>query len=145
MVRFRALIVGGNYKGVVGFGVGKANSPDEATKIASRKAKKNIIFVEPYKGCALTSDLVGKHNSCRVFLRAVGLNRNIRGNPLVKEILVRAGITCCTAKSHGNRNPYNVVRATFKALLTHESIEDVAMKRGRRFLNLDRAKRLQIA
>ena len=144
MLRYRALVVGGNYKGVVGFGVGKANGPDEATKLASRKAKKNIIFVEPYHGCGLTSDLVGKHNSCKVFLRAVGLNRNLRGNPLVKEILARAGITRCTAKSHGNRNPYNVVQATFKALLTHESIEEIAMKRGRRYLNLDRAKRLQI-
>ena len=144
MMRYRSLVVGGNYKGVIGFGVGKANAPDEATKLASRKAKKNIIFVEPYNGCGLTGDLVGKHNSCKIFLRAVGLNRNLRGHPLVKEILARAGITCCTAKSQGNRNPYNVVQATFKALVTHESIEEVAMKRGRRFLNLDRAKRLQI-
>eukprot|EP00814_Leptocylindrus_danicus_P001953 CAMPEP_0116021320 /NCGR_PEP_ID=MMETSP0321-20121206/10321_1 /TAXON_ID=163516 /ORGANISM="Leptocylindrus danicus var. danicus, Strain B650" /LENGTH=293 /DNA_ID=CAMNT_0003492177 /DNA_START=208 /DNA_END=1089 /DNA_ORIENTATION=- len=144
MLRYRALIIGGNFKGCIGFGVGKANGPEEATQLASRNCKRNVIFVEPYQGVGLTSDLVGKHNSCKVFLRATGVNRPLKGNPLVKEILSRAGITSCTAKSHGSRNVYSVVRATFKALMTHESLEDISLKRGRRFLNLDRAKRYQI-
>jgi len=144
MLRYRALIIGGNFKGCIGFGVGKANGPEEATQLASKNCKRNVIFVEPYQGVGLTSDLVGKHNSCKVFLRATGVNSPLKGNPLVKEILSRAGITCCTAKSHGSRNVYSVVRATFKALMTHESLEDISLKRGRRFLNLDRAKRHQI-
>jgi ribosomal protein S5 len=54
------------------------------------------------------------------------------------------GITNVVAKAHGSRNHYNVVRATFKALLTHESLEEIAMKRGVRLINLQRARRLQI-
>jgi ribosomal protein S5 len=60
------------------------------------------------------------------------------------DILTYFGITDCIAKSHGNRNIYNVVRATFKAIMTHESMEEVALKRGKRLLNIERAQRLQI-
>jgi hypothetical protein len=37
-----------------------------------------------------------------------------------------------------------VVYATFKVLMTHESLEEIAMKRGKKLLNLQRARRLGI-
>ena len=144
MVRYRALVIGGNLNGCAGFGIAKANSPNEAAAAAARIAKRNIFFVERYLGCGLTCDLMGKQNSCKVLLRSVPPNKGLKGHDLICEILKYFGITDCTAKSHGNRNVYNVVRATFKAILTHESLEDVALKRGKRLLNLERAKRLRI-
>jgi ribosomal protein S5 len=54
------------------------------------------------------------------------------------------GITNVVAKAHGARSHINVVRATFKALQTHESLDEIAMKRGLRLVNLEKAKRLQI-
>jgi small subunit ribosomal protein S5 len=139
---YRALVVGGNLSGCGGFGVGKSFEPEDAVEIACRMAKRNIFFVDRYRGRGLTRDLVGRQNSCKVFLRAT--NNGLRGNPLSCEILKLMGITNVVAKAHGNRNHYNVVRATFKALLTHESLEEIAMKRGVRLINLQRAKRLQI-
>lgn len=139
---YRALVIGGNLNGCGGFGVGKSTDPLVAVDLAGRHCKRNIFFVDRYQGNGLTRDLVGKQNSCKVFLRAT--DNGLRGNELVREILKRFGITNCVAKSHGNRNPYNVVRATFKALMTHESIEDIALKRGKRLLSIDRAKRMQI-
>jgi small subunit ribosomal protein S5 len=68
----------------------------------------------------------------------------LHGHPLIVEILKYAGISDACGKSHGNRNPYNVVYATFKALMTHESLEEIAMKRGKKLLNLQRARRLGI-
>lgn len=144
MVRYRALVIGGNLNGCAGFGIAKANSPNEATSSASRMAKRNIFFIDRYNGSGLTTDLAGRHNSCRVHLRSVNNNKGLNGHPLVMEILKYFGITDCTAKSHGNRNVYNVVQATFKAIMTHESLEDIALKRGKRLMNLERAKRLQI-
>mmetsp|Transcript_23251 Transcript_23251/g.34018 ORF Transcript_23251/g.34018 Transcript_23251/m.34018 type:complete len:362 (-) Transcript_23251:42-1127(-) len=144
MVRYRALVVGGNLNGCAGFGVAKANAPNEATANASRIAKRNIFFIDRYNGTGLTTHLAGRQNSCKVMLRSVNPNRGLHGHPLVLEILKYFGITDCTAKSHGNRNVYNVVRATFKAIMTHESLEDIALKRGKRLLNLERAKRLKI-
>jgi small subunit ribosomal protein S5 len=143
ILRYRCLVVGGNTKGFAGFGIGKAGGPQEAAALASRLCKKNIFFTPRYLGSGLTHDLVGKHNSCRVYLRAVPPGFGLRGHDLIQEILTSFGISDCVAKSHGNRNIYNVVYATFKALLTHDSIEDIAMRRGKRLINLERAKRLQ--
>jgi small subunit ribosomal protein S5 len=139
---YRALVIGGNLCGCGGFGVGKAFEPEDAVEIACRMAKRNIFFVDRYRGRGLTRDLVGRQNSCKVFLRAT--DNGLRGNPLSCEILKLMGITNVVAKAHGSRNHYNVVRATFKALLTHESLEEIAMKRGVRLINLQKAKRLQI-
>jgi len=144
ILRYRCLVVGGNTKGFAGFGIGKANGPQEAAALASRLCKKNIFFTPRYLGSGITHDLVGKHNSCRVYLRAVPIGFGLKGHDLIQEILGAFGITDCSAKSHGNRNIYNVVYATFKALLTHESVEDIAMKTGKRLINLERAKRLQL-
>ncbi|GFH61587.1 small subunit ribosomal protein S5 [Chaetoceros tenuissimus] len=144
MVRYRALVIGGNLNGCAGFGVAKANAPNEAAAAAARIAKRNIFFIDRYNGSGLTSSLAGRHNSCKVTLRSVNPNRGLSGHPLVNEILKYFGISDCAAKSHGNRNVYNVVRATFKAIMTHESLEDIALKRGKRLMNLERAKRLKI-
>lgn len=164
---YRALVVGGNLNGCKcfwllamqfgkciflivpfwhgtggGFGVGKSTDPMEAVTKASRKTKRNIFFVDRYQGDGITSDLVGKQNSCKSVIRSN--DRGLRGNELMREILKRFGITNASCKSYGKRNPYNVVLATFKALMTHESLEDIALKRGKRIMSLDRAIRLQI-
>ena len=142
IVRYRCLVIGGNLKGVAGFGIGKAAEPREATEAASRMCKRNIFFVDAYKNHGLTTDLVGKHNSCIVRLRSVPGYRGLKGHPLIRDILLYFGISSCSAKSHGNRNIYNVVYATFKAIMTHKSIEEYARARGKRFLGLDKAKRI---
>lgn len=145
MVRYRALVIGGNLNGCAGFGVAKANTPQQASFAAARMARTNIFFIDRYEGAGLTFDLAGKHNSCKVALRAVDPHRGLKGHPLIVEILKYFGIADCSCKSHGNRNVYNVVRATFKAIMTHESLEDIALKRGKRLMYLERAKRLGIS
>ena len=144
MLRYKALVIGGNANGCAGFGIGKAATPPEALKLASRQCRRNIFFVDRHMGTSLTTDLAGRHNSCKVILRAVNRNFGLHGHPLVCDILLYFGITDCTAKTFGNRNQYNVVYATFKALLTHESLEQIAWKRGKRLMNLARSNRLQI-
>ncbi len=69
-----------------------------------------------------------------------GLHRH----SLIVEIPKYAGVSDATGKSHGNQNLYNVVYTTFKAMMTHESLEEIAMKRGKKLLNLQRARRLGI-
>lgn len=144
MLRYRSLVVGGNANGVAGFGVAKSNSPQDATAAAVRMCKRNIFFLDRYKGQGLTTSLVGKHNSCQVILRKVTHNYGLHGHPLVQEICKYFGLSDCSSKTHGNRNVYNVVRATFKAILTHESLEEISLKRGKRLMQLDRAQRMQI-
>mmetsp|Transcript_66437 Transcript_66437/g.98485 ORF Transcript_66437/g.98485 Transcript_66437/m.98485 type:complete len:396 (-) Transcript_66437:446-1633(-) len=144
MVRYRALAVGGNTNGCAGFGVAKASSPAEAVAAACRMTKRNIFFVDRYDNTGLTTDLAGKHNSCKVVLRSVTKDRGLNGHPLISVILKYFGISDCSSKSYGNRNAFNVVRATFKALMTHESLEEMSMKRGKRIITLDRARKLML-
>ena len=139
---YRALVIGGNLRGCGGFGVGKSFEAEDAVAIASRMARRNIFFVDRYRNRTLTHDLLGRQNSCKVFLRTT--NNGLRGNPLCVEILKFFGITNVVAKAHGNRNHHNVVRATFKALQTHESLDEIALKRGVRLINLQKARRLGI-
>lgn len=140
---YRALVIGGNTNGCAGFGTGKGVDPRAAVDAASRHCKRNIFFVDRYQNCALTRDLVGKSNSCKVVIRAT--YTGLRGNLLCQEIMKYFGITNGTAKCvEGNRSQYNVVRATFKALCTHEDMETIAHKRGRRLLSIDRGRRLAI-
>lgn len=139
---YRALVIGGNCNGCAGFGIGKSPDAMKAVELAGRNSKRNIFFVDRHQGDGLTRDLVGKMNSCKVIVRAT--DNGLRGNELCAEILMRFGITNAVCKAHGNRHPWNVVRATFKALLTHESLEDIALKRGKRIVSIERALRMQI-
>jgi len=143
-VRYRALVIGGNGNGAGGFGIGKALTPNEAIEKACKHCKRNVFYIDRYLNTGLSYDLAGKHNSCKVRLRATSPDYGLHGHPLICEILKYAGISDATGKSHGNRNPYNVVYATFKALMTHESLEEIAMKRGKKLLNLQRARRLGV-
>jgi small subunit ribosomal protein S5 len=139
---YRALVVAGNLRGCGGFGIGKAFEPQDAVELACRMARRNIFFVDRYRNRELTQDLVGRQNSCKMTLRTT--DNGLRGNGLACEILKLMGITNVVAKAHGNRNPYNVVRATYKALMTHQSLEEIALKRGVRLINLEKARHLGI-
>lgn len=143
-VRYRALVIGGNGNGAAGFGIGKALSPNEAIIKAGKHCKRNVFYVDRYLNSGVTYDLAGRHNSCKVQIRAVTPDYGLHGHPLICEILKFSGISDASTKSHGNRNPYNVVYATFKALMTQESLEEVALKRGKKLINMQRARRLGI-
>lgn len=142
---FRALIVGGNGQGCAGFGVGKGPDAMKAMDVAGRKCRQNVFFVDRYLGERLTRDLVGVHNSCKVVIRTQSEQPGLRGNFLIREILKRFGIVHASCKAYGRRHTWSVVYATFKALQTHESMEDIAMRKGRRFVAVDRALRTRTA
>jgi small subunit ribosomal protein S5 len=136
IMSYRVLVVVGNAQGAGGFGIGKAADPGTATTRAIREAKKNIIVVDRYKNTALVHSVEGKHNSCRVVLRAVPPGWGTKGGKVVKTILEQMGISDCTGKAVGRRHPYAVVRATFKALARHTSVADISRSRGRRVLDV---------
>ena len=121
------------------------HSPKEAMGLASLNSRKNLVLVDRWDGTALTHDLVGTHNGCKVVIRAVPPGRGMKGSPLTTEILYQCGIADASVKAYGNRNPYSVVRATFKALKSHEGVESVARKRGKRIMSLQKAYKLGIS
>lgn len=141
IMTYRTLVVIGNGQGAAGYGSGKGATPADALESAFREALKNIYFLDIYDGHCLTHDVAGKHNSCQVYIRALPGDRELKAGPIVEAILTRFGIASASAKVVGRRNAYSVVMATFKALSKHESLEEAAKKRGKRFLDVEWARK----
>jgi len=53
------------------------------------------------------------------------------------------GATNANAKAYRGWNIHSVAHATFKAIRTHGSLESASLARGKKFLTLDRARRLK--
>ena len=77
-------------------------------------AKKNLVVVDRFKNAGLVHSVEGRHNNCKVVLRAVPPGYGMKGSRTAKAVLTQMGISDCTAKAHGRRNPFSVVRALFK-------------------------------
>jgi small subunit ribosomal protein S5 len=112
IMSYRVLVVVGNAMGAGGYGVGKALDPASATARAIRAAKKSLVVVDRFKMTGLVHSVEGKHNSCRVVLRAVPPGYGMKGGRIATAILTSMGIGDCTAKSVGRRTPFAVVRVS---------------------------------
>lgn len=93
-------------------------------------------MIDLYENSCLAHDLYGKHNSCKVYIRATPRDRILVAGDLVEAILTHIGITSASVKVAGRRNPYSVVRAIFDALKKHENLDEYAKDRGQRYLTL---------
>jgi small subunit ribosomal protein S5 len=132
----RALVVIGNLRGVGGLGTAKGKSVDEAVSAAFRDALRNLTFIDLYDNFGLAHDLYGKHNACHAYIRATPRARLMVASPFAQSILESFGISSCSCKLVGRRNPYSMARAIFKALEKHENIDEFAKARGKRYLTL---------
>lgn len=128
---FTALTVVGDGRGKVGFGYGKAREVPVAIQKAMQAARKNLASV-PLKDATLHYPLKGSHGTTRVYMQPAADGTGLIAGGGMRAVFECAGVRNVLAKSHGSRNPINVVRATFKALTSIQSPEDIAAKRGKR-------------
>jgi len=141
ITRYRALVVVGNLMGAGGYAFGKGASPQDAVARASQAAKRDLHFFDRFMDTALTHDVRGKHNNCTVDIFATPPGAGPKGGKLGRAILTQLGFSSFTIASHGRRTPASYVYATFNALNTLRSVEDIARSRGRRILEIDHALR----
>ncbi len=113
--RFNALVVVGNEKGLVGFGLGKSKEVPDAIRKAIDDAFKNIIKVN-IKGTTIAHDIEYKYNASRILLRPASEGTGVIAGGSARPVIELAGIRDILTKSLGSSNPYNVVRATIDAL-----------------------------
>jgi len=128
---FTALTVVGDGAGRVGFGYGKAREVPIAIQKAMQAARKNLVSVD-LKGATLHYATKGAHGTTRVYMQPAADGTGVIAGGSMRAVLECAGVRNVLAKSHGSRNPINVVRATMNALEGVRSPEEIAAKRGKR-------------
>jgi small subunit ribosomal protein S5 len=127
---FTALVVIGDEVDRVGVGYGKAREVPLAISKAVDDAKKNLFQV-PKHGTTITHEVLGRSDSARVLLRPASVGTGVIAGGGVRAVLELAGIRDILAKSLGNPNPVNLLKATVQGLRQLRRPEEVAQVRGK--------------
>ena len=127
---FSALVVVGDGKGRVGFGLGKAGEVPDAIKKGADQAKKNLIKVVAIDG-TIPFEVSGKFGAAKVLMFPAKKGTGTIAGGSVRIICELAGIQDIVCKVHGTKNYHSVVRATINGLTQMVSPEDYAAARGK--------------
>ncbi|WP_420807543.1 30S ribosomal protein S5 [Aurantiacibacter odishensis] len=133
---FAALVVVGDGKGRVGFGHGKAREVPEAINKATAAAKKKMIRVPLKEGRTLHHDGKGHFGAGKVNVRSAPAGTGIIAGGPMRAVFESLGVADVVTKSIGTSNPYNMIRATFDALVNQSSPKSVAQRRGKKVADL---------
>lgn len=126
---FSAIVVVGDEKGVVGYGLGKAKEVTDAVSKGVDDAKKNLVKVSVLKG-TVPHEQYGKFGGALVFLKPAAPGTGVIAGGAMRAVLESVGITDVLAKSKGSSNPHNVVKATLDALLQMRDAITISQHRG---------------
>ena len=132
-MRFSALVVIGDKKGRVGFGLGKANEVPDAIKKAIESAKKNVITVPLVNnGKTIPHEITGIYGAGEIFLKPASEGTGVIAGGSVRDVLELLGVHDVLTKCIGSRTPINMVRATMKALTDLRTLDQVAKLREKK-------------
>lgn len=128
--KFAALMVVGDGKGTVGFGIGKSGEVPDAIRKGIEDAKKNLIRV-PLKGDTLPHEIIGEFGAAKVLMKPAAPGTGVIAGGPVRAVVESAGIKDIRTKALRSNNPCNVVRAVIEGLKSLRSAQEVAEIRGK--------------
>ena len=130
-MRFAAIVVVGDKKGRVGYGLGKANEVPDAIRKATENAQRNVFRV-PLVGTTLPHEVVGNYGAGSVVLRPAATGTGVIAGGAVRAVMELAGVSDVISKCLGSRTAVNVVRATVDGLKSMVTLEKVSALRGKK-------------
>ncbi|CAH2065542.1 unnamed protein product [Thlaspi arvense] len=129
--RYTALMVCGNYEGVIGYAKAKAETGQSAMQKAYEKCFQNLHYVERHEEHTIAHAIQTSYKKTKLYLWPAPTTTGMKAGRVVKTILLLAGFKNIKSKVIGSRNSYNTVKAVLKALNAVETPKDVQEKFGR--------------
>jgi small subunit ribosomal protein S5 len=127
---FSAIVVVGDGKGKVGYGLGKANQVPEAIRKGVERAKKDMETVS-LTALSIPHQIVGKYGAGKILLKPASAGTGVIAGGPVRAVLEAAGVSNILTKCLGSHNPHNMVKATLDGLRGLRSANVIAGLRGK--------------
>ena len=131
VMKFSALVVVGDGKGTVGYGLGKAAEVSEAILKGITDAKKNMTKISLADHGTIPHEVTGIFGAGKVLMRPAPEGTGVIAGGAVRAVMEAVGIKNITARCLRSNNPQNVVKATMEGLKTLRTAEQVAAVRGK--------------
>ena len=130
VMKFSALVVVGDGKGTVGYGLGKAAEVSEAILKGIANAKKNMVTIS-LSGTTIPHEVIGTYGAGRVLMKPAAVGTGVIAGGAVRAVMEAVGISNIRTKCLRSNNPQNVVKAAMQGLMSLRSPEQVAAIRGK--------------
>ena len=130
VMKFSALVVVGDGKGTVGYGLGKAAEVSEAILKGIADAKKKMVKIS-LDGTTIPHEVTGIFGAGKVLMRPAPEGTGVIAGGAVRAVMEAVGIKNITARCLRSNNPQNVVKAAMAGLTALRSPGQVAAIRGK--------------
>ena len=130
VMKFSALVVVGDGKGTVGYGLGKAAEVSEAILKGIADAKKKMVKIS-LAGTTIPHEVTGIFGAGTVLLKPAPAGTGVICGGAVRAVMDAVGIKNVYSKCLRSNNPQNVVKAAMAGLTSLRTPEQVAAIRGK--------------